>query len=77
MLSKRMTHGLGLLSLLLLLTACAGNPPCAPQLPVACQEPLIDPTTQGGLAEAVQAYQEALRTCNATNGVGQDGTDTQ
>lgn len=72
MLSNRMMSGLALLFLPLLLTACAGSLPCAPQQPVRCQEPMIDPTLQGGLAEAVQAYQEALRNCNALNGVAGD-----
>lgn len=69
MLSKRMKGGLLLALLPLWLTACANAPPCAPQPPLRCQEPLIDPTLQGGLAEAVQAYQEAIRQCNALNGL--------
>ena len=57
-----------LLCLLLCVTACANAPPaplCAPQ---RCVLPVIDPTLQGGLAEAVLAYHAALEQCNASNG---------
>ena len=69
MLSKRIVSGLMLVCLIASVTACANHPPDALQRPQPCEEPVIDPTLQGGLAEALQAYQEALRQCNAVNGV--------
>lgn len=63
----RILIGLGLVSLYLSLTACA-TPRERVVLPVRCEHPLIDPTTQGGLPLAVQAYMEALNLCNTLNG---------
>lgn len=69
MLSKRMLNGLLVVCLSLSLTACA-SVACAPVVaPQACPKPSIDPTTQGGLSEAVSDLQEALYACDALNGV--------
>lgn len=63
----RTLRGVMLLSLLLLLTGCAGV--CAVSEPVQCQHPLVDLKTNGGMAAALDAYASALDTCNALNGV--------
>lgn len=56
-----------LLCLALSLTGCAST--SAVNEPVACQHPLVDPTKNGGLAEALLLYYNALESCNAANGV--------
>lgn len=63
----RILTGLGVTLLHLSLTACA-TPPAYAAKPVQCEHPEIDPTTQGGLPLAVQAYAEALNLCNTLNG---------
>lgn len=56
-----------LLCLLLLLTGCASN--SAVSKPVACQHPLVNLQSNGGMAEAVLLYYEAVELCNALNAV--------
>lgn len=70
----RTLNGAMLLSLMLLLTGCAST--CAVSEPVACEHPLVDLRKNGGLAEAVLLYSKAVDTCNALNGVADQG-DTQ
>lgn len=65
-LCARILSGLLLLFLLLSLTACASVGTAVPWTP--CVHPEIDPTTQGGLSQAVLAYQEEVDRCNALNG---------
>lgn len=55
-----------LLSLMLLLTGCAGT--SAVNESVRCQHPLVHVRTNSGLAKAVLLYSEALDQCNALNG---------
>lgn len=54
------------LCLALSLTGCAGT--SAVSEPVACQHPLVDLKKNGGLAEAVLLYYNAVEDCNAANG---------
>lgn len=64
---RTLTGGM-LLCLLLSVTGCASTSPaplCAPQ---RCLAPVVDPTLQGGLVEALRAYHAALEACNASNG---------
>lgn len=56
-----------LLCLLLLLTGCASN--SAVSKPVVCQHPLVNLQSNGGMAEAVLLYYEAVELCNALNAV--------
>ena len=63
----RILTGLGLLSLLLSLTACA-TPLGSAASAVRCEHPEIDPSTHAGLTHAAQAYAEALNLCNTLNG---------
>lgn len=67
MLWMRMRLGLVALSLMLSLMGCA-TPQVSAVQPVQCVHPDIDPTLQGGLSLAVQAYAEALNLCNTLNG---------
>ena len=39
--------------------------PCKPV--IACQHPVIDPSTSAGMARGILDYQEALDQCNALN----------
>lgn len=55
------------LSLPLLLTACASD--SAVTDPVPCQHPLVDVKRDGGLAQGLLDYADALDLCNALNGV--------
>lgn len=55
------------LSLPLLLTACASD--SAVTEPVQCQHPLVDAKRDGGLAQGLLDYADALDLCNALNGV--------
>lgn len=55
------------LSLPLLLTACASG--SAVTDPVPCQHPLVDVKRDGGLAQGLLDYADALDLCNALNGV--------
>lgn len=52
---------------MVILTGCASKPPI-PVIPVEalqdCPEPLIDKTTNGGLAKGVTDLRLALRQCN-------------
>lgn len=56
-----------LLCLLLLLTGCASN--SAVSKPVVCQHPLVNLQSNGGMAEAVLLYYEAVELCNALSAV--------
>lgn len=54
------------LCLALSLTGCAST--SAVSEPVACQHPLVDLSKNGGLAEALLLYYNAVESCNAANG---------
>lgn len=56
------------LSLPLLLTACASD--SAVTEPVPCQHPLVDVKRDGGLAQGLLDYADALDLCNTLNGFG-------
>ena len=56
------------LSLSLLLTACASD--SAVTEPVPCQHPLVDVKRDGGLAQGLLNYADALDLCNTLNGFG-------
>lgn len=56
-----------LLCLSLSLTGCAST--SAATEPVACQHPLVDLSKNGGMAEALLLYYNAVEDCNAANGV--------
>lgn len=60
-----------LLCLSLSVTACAQR--SAVIEPVACQHPLVDPRTNGGLVQGLLDYHAALELCNSLNGVHPDG----
>ena len=64
-----------LLCLLLLLTGCASN--SAVSKPVVCQHPLVNLQSNGGMAEAVLLYYEAVELCNALNAVAPDSKHKQ
>ena len=64
----RILTGGMLLCLLMFVTGCASSPPAPLCEPQRCLAPVIDPTLQGGLVEAVRAYHAALEACNALNG---------
>ena len=66
--SSKTLRTLTSLCLLLSLTACASTSP-APQEPVPCVHPVVDPSTKGGLYRALAAYYAALELCNSINGV--------
>lgn len=55
------------LSLPLLLTACVSD--SAVTEPVPCQHPLVGVERNGGLAQGLLDYADALDLCNALNGV--------
>lgn len=56
-----------LLSLSLLLTGCASSSVAVE--PVRCEHPVVDVRTNGGMAQALRLYYDALERCNALNGV--------
>lgn len=49
---------------LLALTACASQVKAPPPYLEACPHPVVDRTTNGGLADGIRAYRQALRDCN-------------
>ena len=71
----RTRSGVTLLCLLLLLTGCASN--SAVSKPVVCQHPLVNLQSNGGMAEAVLLYYEAVELCNALNAVAPDSKHNQ
>lgn len=56
------------LSLPLLLAACASD--SAVTDPIQCQHPLVDVKRDGGLAQGLLDYADALDLCNTLNGFG-------
>ncbi len=64
--TRRTLRGALTLCLSLSLTACA-SVGTAPSPWIECQHPLIDPTSNEGLSDAVEAYASALDLCNALN----------
>lgn len=56
-----------LLSLPLWLTGCASDSSVRSDA-ARCEHPVVDVTKNGGLADALLLYADALDTCNALNG---------
>lgn len=63
---RMLLSGAQALCLSALLTGCVNVPPAPDAMP--CRHPLIDPTTNAGLADAVAAYWSAVEECNRQNG---------
>lgn len=59
-------NGVILSYLLMLLSGCARQPVVTEASP--CRHPIIDPSTNSGLAQAVVDYAGAIDECNLLNG---------
>lgn len=59
-------NGVLLVCLLMLLSGCARQPVVTEASP--CRHPIIDPSTNSDLAQAVVEYAGAIDECNSLNG---------
>ena len=64
----RTLRGATMLYLLMFVTGCASTSPAPLCAPEKCSTPVVDVSTNGGLVEALRAYQAAIEQCNAKNG---------